>query len=331
MAACVLAGDIGGTKTDLAVYSASAPRRLTLVREASFPSRAFASLEAVIAGFRASRSEPIAAAAFGVPGPVVDGAAQITNLPWRVDVEMLARAVGSPRTRLMNDLETTAYGALFLGPHELLTVNRGIAPRAGNRAVIAAGTGLGQAVLFWDGSRYRPSATEGGHADFGPIDDRDLGLWQFLRRLYKRVSWERVVSGPGLYNIFRYLDEELRRPVAPTVRARLQRDDPGAVIGAAGVGGACPTCAEAVTMFVRLYGAQAGNLALTTMALGGVYVGGGIVTKLLPKITGGAFVEAFTAKEPHRALVERIPVWILLNPRTSQLGAAYVAAELLDA
>lgn len=329
MAACVLAGDIGGTKTDLALYPATSPGRLVLAREASFPSRAFSGLEEVVTTFLRSGGERIQAAAFGVPGPVLDGVAQITNLPWRVDIKGLASAIDCPRARLMNDLETTAYGALFLDPHEILTLNPGT-PRIGHRAVIAAGTGLGQAILFWDGNRYHPSATEGGHVDFGPTDEREDGLLQFLRPQYGRVSWERIVSGPGLHNIFRYLDEGLARPVAPAVRDRLQRDDPSAVIGAAGVGGTCPTCIEAVAMFVRLYGAQAGNLALTTMALGGVYVGGGIVTKLLPKITGGAFIEAFTAKDPHRALMQRMPVSVLLNPRTAQLGAAHAAAELIE-
>src|SRR5262245_8716843 len=206
MAACVLAGDIGGTKTDLALYSVSAPRRLTLVREASFPSEAFGGLEDVIGSFFRGGDASIDAAAFGVPGPVLDGVAQITNLPWRVDRDALKRAIGCERVRLMNDLETTAYGALFLEPHELVTGNPG-SPQVGNRAVIAAGTGLGQAVLFWDGTRYHPSATEGGHVDFAPADERDVGLLLFLRRQFGRVSWERVVSGPGLHAIFRYLDK----------------------------------------------------------------------------------------------------------------------------
>jgi glucokinase len=325
---CVLAGDIGGTKSNLAIYAVSPSGALTLVREGSLVSHEFGGLEAMLARFLADGREHVRAAAFGVPGPVVGGRAQITNLPWQVDEPAIARVAGSARVRLMNDLETTGYGALFVGADELLTLNAGV-DQPGNRAVIAAGTGLGEGLLFWDGARYHPSATEGGHADFGPADDRDIGLLTFLRREHGRVSWERVVSGPGLHNIFRYLDLSLHRPVASTVRMRMRTEDPSAVIGEAGLDGTCATCAEAVEMFVRLYGAQAGNLALTAMAVGGTYVGGGIVTKLLPAFVGSPFLDAFTAKEPHRALMMRMPVWVLLNPKTSQLGAAHAALDLL--
>jgi glucokinase len=325
---CVLAGDIGGTKSNLAIYAVSPSGALALVREGSLASHEFGGLEAMLAQFLAAGREHVRAAAFGVPGPVFEGQAQITNLPWQVDEHAVARVADCARVRLMNDLETTAYGALFVSVEELLTLNPGVR-QPGNRAVIAAGTGLGEAQLFWDGSRYHPSATEGGHADFGPVEDRDIGLLTFLRREHARVSWERVVSGPGLHNIFRYLDVSLHRPVASAVRMRMRTEDPSAVIGEAGLDGTCSTCAEAVEMFVRLYGAQTGNLALTAMAVGGIYVGGGIVTKLLPKFVGRLFLDAFIAKDPHRALMQRIPVWVLLNPKTSQLGAAHAALDLL--
>jgi glucokinase len=301
---------------------------LTAVREASFHSGDFRSLEALVAHFLDGEARPIRAAAFGVAGPVIGGSARITNLPWQVSAARLARTIRCPTVRLLNDLESTAYGALFVQRSELLELNPG-APGPGNRAVIAAGTGLGQALLCWDGARFIPSATEGGHADFGPGDDRDVGLLQFLRGEYGRVSWERVVSGPGLHNIFRYLDDGLGRPVTPAIRARMEREDPSAVIGEAALDGTCAICAEAVDMFVRLYGAQTGNLALTAMALGGMYVGGGIVTKLLPRILAGDFVAAFLDKAPHRAVMERIPVWVLLNEKTSLIGAAHAAAELV--
>ncbi len=326
MSACILAGDVGGTKTVLAIYAVGDHGRLTAVRDAAYRSPAFPDLETVVGRFLDGHATPIRAAAFGVAGPVIGGIARITNLPWQVSAEALANVIGCPRVRLMNDLETTAYGALFVDPHQLLTLNAGVAT-TGHRAVIAAGTGLGQALLCWDGSRFLPAATEGGHADFGPTEEREIGLLRFLRRESGRVSWERVVSGPGLHNIFRYLDEELHRPVAPGLRERLRHEDPSAVIGAAGLDGSCAVCSEAIDIFVRLYGAQAGNLALTAMALGGVYVGGGIVTKLLPRITAGPFLEAFLDKEPHRALMQRMPVWILLNDKTSLLGAAYAAAD----
>lgn len=329
MATCVLAGDIGGTKTNLAVYAVTGHGELALVHEASYDSHAFARLETVVEQFLHAEPERIAGAAFGIAGPVIGGMVQVTNLPWRVEARALGRAIGCPSVRLMNDLETTAYGALFLDAGELLTLNAG-EQRPGNRAVIAAGTGLGQALLIWDGKRYQTAATEGGHVDFGPRDEREIELLRFLRQRYGRVSWERVLSGPGLHNIFRFLDEGQHRPVADAMRVRLATaDDASAVIGEAGVAGTCATCVEAVEIFVSLYGAQAGNLGLDALAVGGVYVGGGIVTKLLPLITRGAFVAAFTAKEPHRALLERMPLYVMLNPKASQLGAAHAAVDLV--
>jgi glucokinase len=329
MAQYVLAGDIGGTKTTLAIYAVERPGQVSVVREASFPSQHYSGLETVITDFLRSDSEPVAAGAFGIAGPVLDEEAITTNLPWKITTAGMRQVIGCDRVRLMNDLEATAYGALFLSPNELQTLNAG-SPRRGHRAVIAAGTGLGQAFLFWDGMRYRPVATEGGHADFAPRDEQEVELLYFLRKRYSRVSYERLLAGPGLVNIFNFLDQALHRPVAPSVRERLQTEDPAAVVGQAGVAGLCATCVEAVDIFLSLYGAQAGNLALTVMGIGGVYVGGGIVTKLLPKITTGAFMNSFRAKGRYAQLMAEIPVYIILNPNTSQLGAAQAACELLD-
>jgi glucokinase len=323
----ILAGDIGGTKTTLAVYIVERPHQVSLIREASFPSRHYESLETVIKEFLTG-GEQIQAGAFGIAGPVLDGEVMTTNLPWRVTAVSVAAAMGSDRVRLMNDLETTAYGALFLPPHEIQTLNAG-KPRRGNCAVIAAGTGLGQAFLFWDGKQYRPAATEGGHVDFAPRDEQEVDLLHFLRKEYARVSYERLLSGPGLFNIFSFLDQVLHKPVAPIVRERLQTEDPAAVVGQAGVAGLCGTCVEAVGIFLSLYGAQAGNLALTVMGVGGVYVGGGMITKLLPRLAEGAFMRAFVAKGRYEQFMADIPVYIILNPTTSQLGAAHAACELL--
>jgi glucokinase len=328
MAEHVLAADIGGTKTNLAIYAAESAERTALVREASFPSRQYGGLEAVVREFLAPGGETVRAAVFGIAGPVIDDAVTTTNLPWRVEAAALRELLGCPHVRLMNDLETTAYGALFLPAEDLLTLNAGIR-RPANRAVIAAGTGLGEAFLFWDGTRYRPAATEGGHVEFAPRDAREVQLLEFLRARYPHVSYERVVSGPGLVNIFRFLDEALGRPVAPSVRERMAREDPAAVVGTAAVAAECAACVEAVEIFVSLYGAQAGNLALTVMSTGGMYVGGGIVIKLLPQMTAGSFMDSFTAKGRYRALMEAIPVEIILNARTSQIGAAHAAAALL--
>jgi glucokinase len=328
MAKYVLAGDIGGTNTNLAIYARHGARNLSLVREASFPSRRYGALEEVVGEFLSTGSEAIEAAAFGIAGPLSGGVLVPTNLPWRaVEAAGLAQEIGCERVRLMNDLATTGYGALFLPPDEFRTLNEGV-PRPGHAAVIAAGTGLGQAMLFWDGSRYLPSASEGGHADFAPRNPLEIGLLEFLLERFERVSYERVLSGPGLVNIFRFLDEGLKRPVEPPVRERFESEDPAAVIGSAALSGNCRTCEEAVDIFVGVYGSQAANLALTLMATGGVYIGGGIVTKILPKMTTGRFLDSFKAKQPLAHLVAEIPVRVILNPKASQIGAAHAAAEL---
>ena len=337
----VLAGDIGGTKTNLALYAIEGGERLSLVRESSFPSTQYVGLEDVIADFFAGEVSPepplrsreadvvIAAGAFGIAGPVLNGRVEATNLPWKVDAPGICQAIGGGRVRLMNDLEATAYGALFLPADEILTLNAG-KPRHGNCAVIAAGTGLGQAFLFWDGQGYRPAATEGGHVDFPPRNEKEVGLLRFLRKQYDgRVSYERVLSGPGLVSIFNFLCQVLQRPVAEALRVRLHTEDTAAVIGEAGVTGSCRTCAEAVDMFVSLYGAQAGNLALTVMSVGGVYIGGGIVTKLLPKMAAGGFMQSFTDKGRFRQLLQDMPVRIILNPKAAQVGAAHAARALV--
>jgi glucokinase len=327
----VLAGDIGGTKTVVALYAIDGPRSIRVVREATFPSRSYAGLEAVAAEFLKAGGEKVAGAAFGIAGPVVDEAVRTTNLPWVVEAKSLAAFLDCPRVRLMNDLESTAYGAIFLRGDELRTLHEG-KPRPGNVAVIAAGTGLGQGCLFWDAERARhvPVATEGGHADFAPRDDVEIELLRFLRALYGRVSYERILSGPGLHNLFRFFDEVVKKPVSPSVRERLKSEDPGAVIGEAGTAGECAACEAAVDLFVSLYGAQAGNLALAVLAVGGVYVGGGIVVKMIAKMLEGSFFSSFVAKGRYETLLRDVPVRIITNPKTSLVGAAHAAAELVS-
>jgi glucokinase len=210
----------------------------------------------------------------------------------------------------------------------LLTLNLG-KQRHGTRAVIAAGTGLGQGFLFWDGARHWPSATEGGHTDFAPRTEQEDALLIFLRQRYQRVSYERVLTGLGLTHIFEFLRAAYARPVASLVAERLRTEDPATVIGESGVSGACPTCTEAVDLFLSIYGAQAGNLALAVMALGGVYVGGGIITKLLPRLAASRFLAAFLDKGRHATLMAEMPLHVILNPQTSQLGAAHAAKALL--
>jgi glucokinase len=327
-AAYVLAGDIGGTKTALAIHVVDAAGTVTPVRDRTFASRDYAGLEQVIAAFLDECDEPIAAAAFGIAGPVVDDAVITTNLPWRIERRGLSESLGGAPVRLMNDLESTAYGALFLPSDDVVALTPGVA-RPGHRAVIAAGTGLGQAFLYHHGEHYTPVATEGGHTDFAPRSPLEDDLLAFLRRRFGRVSYERIVSGPGLRNVFDFLDEQLGRPVAPEIRARMTHEDPSAVIGATAVAGTSPTCREAVDLFLSVYGAQAGNLALTVMATGGVYVAGGIVAKLLPLLPGSEFMRAFVAKGRYEPLMSEIPVWVIVNPRTALIGAVHAAIALL--
>ncbi len=240
----VLAGDIGGTKTDLALYAVDAGGVCTLVREARFDSRRHPGLDAVLTEFGV-HGHAVAAAAFGVAGPVLDDAVSTTNLPWRIEAKRLSQALGGAPVRLLNDLEAMAHGTLVLGPADLYTVNAG-RPRPGHRAVIAAGTGLGQAYLFWDGTRFLPAATEGGHADFAPRNDLEADLLRFLRTQLGRVSWERVVSGPGIANIFRFLTEVAGRPVSPEIASLPAGTDLPPIIGAAATDLTCSRAPLAV-------------------------------------------------------------------------------------
>lgn len=324
----ILAVDLGGTKTHLQIYAVDQSYGLRRLREEIMPSRQYPGLEDLVLAFLKKGEERIASACFGVSGPVIDGRAKIVNLPWEVDSGKLLHTCQCSRVELMNDLETTALGALHLPPHELHSLNPG-QPQEGHRAVIAAGTGLGQAFLFWDGKQYIPAATEGGHADFAPQTEFQTGLQQWLQTKSRHVSWEHVLSGSGLFQIFRYLTESLQQTPDPITLHRIQSEDPATVVGEMAISQKCPVCMQAVDVFLELYGAQAGNLALTVFALGGVYVGGGMIVKLLPRLLSGKFMVAFCAKGRFEEFMTRIPVQILLNPHTSVIGAAYRAAHLI--
>lgn len=335
MTGTVLAGDVGGTKTDLALYALGGSAAdsdtpgLVLLREATFPSKGHGGLEEILQAFLKAGDEKPIAAAFGIPGPVIDDLVVTTNLPWRVESAEVGKAIGTPHVRLMNDLETTALGALFLQPGEFHVLNAGKA-RRGNRAVIAAGTGLGQGFLHWNGRTHVPSATEGGHTDFSARDERDIELLRFLRQKFGRVSSERVVSGMGIGNLYEFVTGFEKKRASEEVRRKIAAgEDVGAVVGKAALDGSDPVCVEVIDWFVRCYGAQAGNLALTVMATGGVYIGGGVVVRLLPKIISGGFLQAFRAKGRYEAFMDEIPVKVILNERCSRIGAAEAARAML--
>lgn len=318
----ILAGDIGGTNTRLALFetpggSGVSPEkglgRQALVVEERFPSREHATLDEIVRAFVAKHGARVEAACFGIAGPVKGGRSETTNLPWVVDARRLAGELGTERVGLVNDLEANAHGIAELAPADFHVLNAGAAGAAGNAAVISAGTGLGEAGLAWDGARHHPFASEGGHADFAPRGDLEIELWRFLTKEFRlsHVSWERVLSGPGLVNIHRFLGGAL---------------DSAAAISAAAAAGRDRAAVQALDLFVSIYGAEAGNLALKVMATGGVFVGGGIAPKILPKLAEGGFVEAFVAKGRMRGLLEAIPVRVVLNDRAALLGAARVAA-----
>ena len=320
----ILAGDIGGTKTVLALFADAGPR-LTVVREAVHPSRDFASLEVIIRRFLdAGPSSAITSACFGVAGAVVDGVCTTTNLPWTLDEQRLASSIPTPRAKLLNDLEAAAWGVIDLPAEELVPLQDGT-PRAANMVLIAAGTGLGEALIVWNGRRHEVIASEGGHADFAPRTKREAELLAYLRREFGHVSYERVLSGPGLFNIYRFLRETGGIAEPAWLRERFAGGDRSAVISEIGLVRGDPVCTDALEMFVSIYGAEAGNLALKALAVGGVFVGGGIAPKILAKLTAGSFVTAFRDKGRFRGLMESIPLMVSLNPRAPLLGVARVA------
>lgn len=322
----ILAGDIGGTKTRLALYERDLGR-LQPRAEKTYRSAEHPGLEEIVRLFRAEHPQPVEAACFGVAGPVRDGRCETTNLAWVVDTKRLASGLGLKRATVLNDLEANAYGLSELAPSDFAVLNEGAAPATGNSAIISAGTGLGEAGLFWDGSRHRPFGSEGGHASFAPSDDLEVQLYRHLHGRFGHVSWERVVAGPGLHNIYGFLRDSGRGEEPEWLRQELTAGDAPAVISAAGLSGRSPLCSQALDLFVSLYGSEAGNLGLTMMATGGVYVGGGIAPKILERMRGDSFMRAFVAKGRMQPLLEAMPVRVVLNDRTALLGAGRCAAD----
>jgi glucokinase len=323
----ILAGDIGGTKTVIGLFE-QAGGLLRAVREETFPSKSYATLEAILDRFLGAASRPeLRSACFGVAGPVIEGRSRTTNLPWELDEPALEKALQVPRVKLLNDLEATAYGMLHLDSTDLCALQPGL-KRKGNIAVIAAGTGLGQAMLYWDGQHHHPIASEGGHADFAPRTDLEVDLLNYLRREFGRVSYERLLSGPGLFNIYRFLRDSGFATEPEWLRQRIAQGDPGAVISQIGLAGEHPLCTRTLDLFTSVYGAEAGNLALKALAVGGVYVAGGIAPKILPRLQDGAFIRAFTDKGRLSDVMRSIEVKVALNPRAPLIGAAHYALRL---
>lgn len=334
----ILAGDVGGTKTNLGLFEREGDG-LRLVRSDKLHSPDFPGLSAAIHAFLGAgpaggpQGGQLEAACFGIPGPVTGNRASTTNLPWVVDGAQIAADVQVPTVALINDLVATAEGIPLLGAGELATLQEGSPDPEGNRVLIAAGTGLGMAMLPRVGDRWAPVASEGGHADYPPRSEDEIDLLRYLREHFGRVSSERVVSGMGLFNLYKFLRDVRRIPETPRVREALAGgEEPAKVIGEAALAtgpDGCELCSRALDLFVAAYGALAGNLALLGTATGGVYLGGGIAPKILPRLTGGLFLQAFVAKGRFVPYLERLPVRVILNDRAALLGAARHASLLL--
>lgn len=327
-----LAADVGGTKTTLGLFEAGEDpdRALHRVREESYRSRDHVSFEEILVKFL---GEPppagLCAGCFGVAGPVVAGRVRTTNLPWILAETPLSAAIRAP-VKLLNDLEAAAYGMLFLSEGELAVLNAGTHPRGrGNIGVIAAGTGLGEAMLFYDGEQHHPIASEGGHGSFAPRNEQQIELLRWLQRRFGgHVSYERVLSGPGLLNVYRFLREASKAPEPAWLAEELRAGDPSAAVTRAGIDKRDPVCVETLQLFASVYGSEAGNLALRALALGGVFVGGGIAPKLLSVVQSGEFMASFVDKGRFRGFAERTHVAVALNPRAPLIGSAHYALRI---
>jgi glucokinase len=322
----ILAGDVGGTKVHLALYSFEGGR-LKPERDEKVPATEFATLDAVVKNFlKPGEGEQIVAACFGCPGPVRNGRLKLTNLPWTLDQHDLAISLGIQHIFLINDLEANGYGIPELAPESIVTLHDGDPAEVGHRGLIAAGTGLGEAMLIWDGRTHRPIPSEGGHCDFAARNDREIALLQYLRRtLNGRVSWERVVSGLGIKNVYAYLREVEKMEEPQWLRDRMAKEDPNAVIGQCAEDGSSPLCFDTMQMFAAAYGAETGNIALKVLATGGMYLGGGIAPKMLKTLKSGGFVQAFLDKGRLSPVLEAIPVRVILDDTCALLGAAAFA------
>ena len=320
----ILAGDIGGTNARLPLFDVQ-NGSFNLVAATVFPSRRYSGLDQIVSEFVGTAGVRPGKACFGVAGPVTNGRVEASNLPWTIESKRLADELELPKATLINDLEATGWGVGALSPSDLVNLSHTDTTVLGNQAIIAAGTGLGEGGLYWDGTRHHVFASEGGHCDFAPLNDLQLELWEYLFKRYGHVSYERIVSGPGLVNVFEFLVDSGRGKPPAWLCEDMKKTDPAAVISHAGVTGKCELCEQALDIFISVYGAEAGNLALKLKATGGVFVAGGIAPKILPKLVTPLFHEAFLDKGRLRHLMELMPVKVITNDKLGLLGAARCA------
>lgn len=323
----ILAGDIGGTNARLALYDVH-NGDFTLAHMAIFPSRQYAGLDQIVAEFVKSIGQGPTQACFGIAGPVTNGRVEASNLPWIIEAKRLAEELSISKAILINDLEATGWGVGALSAKDLVALNNVVSISGnigGNQAVIAAGTGLGEGCLYWDGSGYHVFASEGGHCDFAPQGELQVELYKYLQARYGHVSCERVISGPGLVNVFDFLRDTGRGKPPDWLVAAMVESDAAAAISQAAMKGQCPMCEQALEIFVSAFGAEAGNLALKIKATGGVFLAGGIAPKILPKLATPRFLEAFLSKGRLRHLMEIMPIQVITNDKLALLGAARCA------
>jgi len=318
----ILAGDVGGTKTILALFDVEGGEVKCLKKE-QFSSAHYPTFTELLATFLTDADCPqIAAVCIGVAGIVINGRCETTNLPWVLSCKEIGVRVNSENVWLLNDLEATAWGLLDLPEHNFVELNPDAQPKQGNIAVVAAGTGLGEAIIAWDGNKHLVLASEGGHVDFAPTNEQEIALLKFMLEKYpEHISCERLISGEGLVNIYQFLKHINHAQVSQETEQLMTEQDPAAVIGEAGVAGSDTLCVEALKLFCRLYGSEAGNLALKCLPYGGVYLAGGIGAKILPVLQQGEFMRGFLAKGRCRPVMQQISVKVCTNPEVALLGA----------
>ncbi|MBX2991292.1 MAG: glucokinase [Bacteroidetes bacterium] len=323
----ILTGDIGGTKTNLACFAVE-NGKLSRGPVKSYPSKQYSSLTLILKSFQQEMSATIDMASFGIAGPVVNGRCTATNLPWIVDAKDIASAFGLKRAELINDLEATAYGTLRLQENDKLMLNAGMQQPHGAIAVIAAGTGLGEGGLVWTGSRYQALPSEGGHTDFAPRNETEIELLRFLLKKYKRVSYERVISGMGIENLYQFFRTQVGYTEPAWLADEIASGDPAAAISSAGIAGKDEACVKAMELFVSLYAAEAANLGLKLLSTGGLFIGGGIAPKILPLLQQSTFIDSFTSKGRLSGVLKNMPVHVILNDTIALYGAAHYALTM---
>ena len=324
----ILAGDLGGTKCNIALF-AEKGGKLHVVFKQRFASKDFARFDLIIKEFTQQATphltdEKVRAAGFGVAGPVINNRIHATNLPWVIDADSLSKELGVKAIALMNDLGATGHSLDHLPAEDFVVLNQGTPVQGATRALLGAGTGLGQSILFWDGNRYRVVPSEGGHSDFAPHTDQQIELLKFMRKRYPQVSWELILSGRGFRTIHEFLSSSVKHPIFDDPDA-----DPAPFITKTGLSKECPVCVQTLDLWTAIYGAEAGNLALKVLALGGVYVAGGIAVKILPKMQDGTFFKAFRDKWQFAEMLSNVPVSVVLNESAPLIGAAYEALATL--